>query len=276
MPDMDFIRSVGTLKWFTRFSSLQFRKRVLRQDSRFRVPTGTWMILPRHSGNSSEVYVTNGDIDWGAEALFAEFADSSRDFLDIGAHIGYYSAYLSNRVRGVYAFEPDPRNLPSLYRNASLAGNVEVVEMAVSSADGEARFHKGAASEVSSLVGGPEDGSYIDVRVTTVDSFAATKPQISVVLIKIDAEENDLEVLRGMEKLAARDQPLILAECGYEAGVRELCARWKYRIFAFTRDRATLKTNFREFDSVELEKAWYKMLFLVPPHLAETFSRRVR
>ncbi len=124
MPDMDFIRSVGTLKWFTRFSSLQFRKRLLKQDSRFRVPTGTWMILPRHSGNSSEVCVTNGDIDWGAEALFVEFADPARDFLDIGAHIGYYSSYLSNRVRRVYAFEPDPRNIPSLYKNASLAGNV--------------------------------------------------------------------------------------------------------------------------------------------------------
>ena len=56
--------------------------------------------------------------------------------MDIAAHIGYYSAYLSPRVRRVYAFERNPRNFRSLHVNALAAGNIEVVEMAVSSHDG--------------------------------------------------------------------------------------------------------------------------------------------
>jgi FkbM family methyltransferase len=234
------------------------------------------MILPRHSGNSSEVYVTNGDIDWGAEALFAEFADPTRDFLDIGAHFGYYSSYLSNRVRRVYAFEPDVRNIPSLRQNASLAQNVEVVEMAVSSTDGEAKFYSGATSEISSLVKGSKEGSFNTVKVTTVDNFVAARAQINVALIKIDAEDHDLEVLRGMEKVVARDQPLIIAECDYDPELREVCARWNYRVFGFMRDRSSLKTSFVEFSFEASEKFWYKMLFLVPPHLGAAFSERTR
>jgi FkbM family methyltransferase len=273
LPNIDFIKSVGPFKWFTRYSRLLVRKRLLKKDSRFRLPTGTWMVLPKHSASSSEVYVTNGDIDWGSESLLTKFSDCNRDFLDIGAHVGYYSSYLSSCVRRVYAFEPDPRNIPSLRHNASLAGNVEVIEMAVSSSDGSAPLHQGEQSEISSLVAGSSGGTCIDVEITTVDSFATRRPGIDVALVKIDAEENDIEVLRGMQGLIARNQPLILTECGYSAASRELCAQWNYRIFAFTRDRVSLKTDFREFTSQESEKLWYKMLFLVPLHLGEKFSQ---
>jgi len=274
MPNLTFIRSVGPWKWLLRYSTLTIRKHVLKIDSRLRLPTGTTMLLPRHSQSSTEVYVTNADIDWGSEALFARFANPNRDFLDIGAHVGYYSCYLSRLVRRIYAFEPDPRNIPSLHRNASLAGNVEVLEMAVSSSDGSASLQQGASSEVSSLA--PDAlGSSVEVQITSIDSFTRQRPQIDVCLIKIDAEGHDMEVLLGMEQLVARDQPLILCECDFSSESRELCVRWQYQIFAFTCNRSTLKTGLRHFISPDSERLWYKMLFMVPPHLTPEFSKLV-
>jgi FkbM family methyltransferase len=273
MLNVDFIRSVGSFKWFSRYSRLQFRKRLLKVDSRLRLPTGTWMVIPRHSSSAAEAYVTDGNIDWGSESLLTRFADANQDFLDIGAHIGYYSSYLSSHVRRVYAFEPDPRNLPSLRNNASLAGNVEVIDMAVSSTDGTAILHQGGAAETSSLIENQDSPSSISVKVSTVDTFVADRPEINVSLVKIDAEENDIEVLRGMRNLVIRDQPLILTECGYTGQSRQLCADWNYKIFGYTRDRSTLKVSFREFTSSDEESLWYKMLFLVPSRLYPTFSQ---
>jgi FkbM family methyltransferase len=275
MLNVDFIRSVGSFKWFSRYSRLQFRKRLLKVDSRLRLPTGTWMLIPRHSSSAAEAYVTNGNIDWGSESLLTRFADANQDFLDIGAHIGYYSSYLSSHVRRVYAFEPDPRNLPSLRNNASLAGNVEVIDIAVSSTDGTAILHQGGATETSSLIENQNSPSSISVKVSTVDTFVADRPEINVSLIKIDAEENDIEVLRGMRNLVIRDQPLILTECGYTGESRQLCADWNYKIFGYTRDHSTLKVSFREFTSSDEESLWYKMLFLVPPRLYPAFSQLV-
>jgi FkbM family methyltransferase len=274
MPNLDFIRSVGYVKWLSRYSRLQFRKRVLKADSRLLLPTGTWMVIPRHSASASEVFVTNADIDWGAESLLATFARANQDFIDIGAHIGYYSCYLSNSVRRVYAFEPDPRNIPTLRDNASFAGNVEVLQLAVSSKDGTTYLHQGERSEVSSLTADQNLSSSIPVTVTTIDSFVADNPGIDVSLIKVDAEENGVGILLGMETLVARAQPLILAECGYTEDLRQLCSRWNYTIFAYTRDRSTLQIAFREFASKDAEALWYKMLFLVPSHLYPTFSQQ--
>jgi 16S rRNA G1207 methylase RsmC len=38
------------------------------------------------------VYVTQGDVDYGSEALLARLASKQSGFLDAGANIGYYSA----------------------------------------------------------------------------------------------------------------------------------------------------------------------------------------
>lgn len=234
------------------------------------LPTGSTLVLPCQSRSATEVYVTNANIDWGAEELFSKFSHKSRDFIDIGAHIGYYAVYLSPLVRRCYAFEPDPRNIPGLRANASLAGNVEVLECAVSSRTGFAELSVGNSSSVSSLEGG--DGQKITVRVTTIDEFVRARPSMSVALIKTDIEGHDIEALRGMTETVALHQPLILTECD-DACLPDLCTAWRYRIFAFTRDRRTHKAHFQRVSPTDLRLSWFKMLFLVPKHLTSVFDR---
>ena len=270
MVNRAFIQEVGPFRWLLRYGRLHFRKTILKRDSTLRLPTGVRIILPRQSRNSTEIYVTNANIDWGAEAIFARFAHPQRDFLDIGSHIGYYAAYLSPCVRRSYAFEPDARNHPGLYKNAGLVGNVEVVEMAVSSVDGTADFHAGQGSAVGSLndVGGPTT----KVRVITIDTFVANHEGIDVGLIKTDVEGHDLEALRGMQGTVTAFQPLILTECELTTALADLCAQWRYSIFAITRNTATRRSRFMELSASDRDNLHCKMLFLVPQILKPEFN----
>ena len=270
--DTDFIRQVGVARWLSRYSLRQFTKRVLKRDNRMRLPTGSSIVLPRWSKSATSVYVTKAHIDWGAEELFAQFANRDSDFMDIGAHIGYYSMYLHPLVRKVFAFEPDPRNLPDLKANAASARNIEVVDEAVSSHSGTGRFYVGGDSSMSTLQA--SGGTTIEVKTTSVDDFVAGRPSIKPTIIKIDAEGHDLEVLLGMKKTVAAHQPLILVECN-SSELLGLCAEWQYSIFAFTCDKATMKFTFRRLCSPEdLKKYWTNMLFLTPRTLLASFLGR--
>jgi FkbM family methyltransferase len=271
--NLRFIRQVGLFRWLKRYTWLQFAKRVLRRDTRMLLPTGSRIVLPRQSQSATEVYVTTANTDWGSEALFAQFADRNRDFIDVGAHIGYYSAYLSPLIRRGYAFEPDPRNIPFLQINARLAGNIDIVQMAVSSQTRHRQLQVGGESAVSSLEG--TGRKTIDTPVITIDDFMAARPTIDAALIKTDLEGHDLEALRGMRATVERCRPLILTECNNSAALLNLCIEWRYSIFAYRRDRRTLKLNFQQLSSAEeLQESWYKMLFLVPDCLVVQFNMR--
>ena len=269
MINWKFIREVGPFRWLIRYNTLQFRKRILKSDTTLRLPTGLPIRLPRQSKTSTEIYLTNANMDWGAEAIFAKFADSKRDFLDIGSHIGYYASYLAPLVRKCYAFEPDPRNHPGLYNNARLGTNIEVIEMAVSSRDGIADFFAGQNSSVGSLnnVGGVR----ARVPTTKIDTFVARYIGIDVGLIKTDIEGHDFEALLGMEATVAAFQPLILTECDLTTELSNLCTRWDYGIFAVTRNTRTRKAKFSELN-IKRPGESLKMLFLVPPVLRPAFD----
>ncbi len=270
MLNTTFIREVGPFKWAVRYGARQFSKRVLKRDNRLKLPTGLTIHLSRSSGNATEIYVTGGNIDWGSEALFTRFASPEQDFLDIGAHIGYYSVYLAPRVRRVYAFEPDERNLPALRSNAALSANIEIVQKAVSSHDGVAEFTVGHGSEVGTLEA--EGGPTVSVPTITVDTFVDQRPEINIGLIKTDIEGHDIQALKGMERTVVRFQPLIVSECGDAEGLRAICRGWGYKLFAYERRPGTMKKFFAELDLDALRPETTKMVFLVPPRLFADFA----
>lgn len=270
MINWPFIREVGPFRWSIRYSTLQFHKRILKKDSTLVLPTGSRITLPRQSRTSTEIYVTNANMDWGSEALFARFADRQRDFLDIGSHIGYYAAYLAPLVRRVYAFEPDSRNFTGLSANADASPNIEIVRMAVSSRNGTASFFTGPNSSVGSL--DDHGGPATEVAVTTIDAFATNHAGIDVGLIKTDIEGHDLEALRGMQKTVAEFQPVILTECDINSELMDLCLRWNFRIFAFLKEKDSRRICFKKVEVMDAEKYWSKMLFLVPERLQSSID----
>ena len=141
-------------------------------------------------------------------------------FVDVGAHIGYFTVLAAIRVgpRGrVCAFEPNP-DLRALLtdhvaRNG-VADRIEISGDALSDIDGqEARlFISERGSGFSSIV--PESapaaastfGRSIAVRTTTIDRWLRERG-FAITLLKIDVEGAEELVLRGMEATVASTPP---------------------------------------------------------------------
>jgi FkbM family methyltransferase len=169
----------------------------------------------------------------------------------------------------VYAFEPDPRNLAALRLNARAAGNIEVIDAAVSSSTGVTPLHLGVGSATTSLR--PQaNRPVIQVPTTSIDAFWSGHPSIDPALIKTDIEGHDLEALRGMTQVVARSQPLILTECDQPSDLGSLCRDWGYAIFAYTRSDPFAAASFRQMRAADFSLQ-FKMLFLVPARLSPHF-----
>lgn len=277
-PFLQFASQVGVAKWAWRYFRWQFNKRVLKRDSVLTLPTGKRILLPRTSGSAAEVFVSNADLDWGSEILFASFAEAGADFLDVGAHIGYYALYMSPLVGRVFAFEPDPRNQAALTINASTGGNVTIVPKAVAETSGKRRLDVSQNSGISHLA---EDDAVtaIDIDTVTIDSYVASVPEANVTLIKIDIEGHDLNAVKGGLDTIRAHQPLILAEFAPEGlsindpeKLFRLCREMGYGVFAFARESDYAAAVLRNMSEEDLGCIWVKMLFLVPDRLNAAFQ----
>jgi len=134
-------------------------------------------------------------------------------FVDCGANIGIWSLVAASTVgeKGrVYAFEPNPATCEKLANNVSRGGwkNIRVVPAAVGGRDGEAHFRCEAAHNVSRTVERPGEAT-IPVPMMTLDSVLG-RERISG--CKIDVEGNELDVLRGAERLIGDMRPWFCVE----------------------------------------------------------------
>jgi FkbM family methyltransferase len=238
------------------------------------------MNLPAASPTASEVYITDANVDWGSEALLLRHLDASGYFLDVGANIGYYALLAAPVVARVFAFEPDPRNWPTLEVNARLAGNVEVVRKAVWRETGTLALDVGGNSGISFLRPGGGDET-VEAEVTTLDDFTTGLGGCAVTGIKIDVEGLDLDVLRGGLSLLRDHQPLVLTEFTLSEGrgndpdaLFALTEGAGYAVYAYVRRPVCGGQRFflRSIDRRSFDATILKMLFLVPGRLQPSFA----
>lgn len=248
----------------------QTYKRILRKDQVMRLPSGVSMSLPRQSCFASEIALTRSDVDWGSERLLYGLLQRRGCLLDIGANIGYYSLYMSPRVEQVFAFEPDPRVLDALRRNAGRVANITVVPCALGSSVGRAGFTLERYPELSHLSSPtPSPGaSAIAIEVDTIDSFAAGR-QLAVEAIKIDCEGSDLAVLAGGLRVLADQRPIVLAEIALQPEIFRIAESLNYRLFAFVSDSRANRRRFLELQPDCAAPGATKMIFLLPLQLAD-------
>jgi len=148
-------------------------------------------------------------------SLFESLLGPGMVFVDVGAHIGYYTLLGAHRVGPggrVYAFEPAPENFRALQRNISQNGlsNVVAESLAVAGRSGRAQLAISETDSAShSLAGSLGSGRKIEVETTSLDDyFAGIDTPIGVV--KLDAEGAEPEILEGMQELLARNPEGVL------------------------------------------------------------------
>ncbi len=266
--NLKFAKEVGYVRYI--FRRLLWR---LWPSRSVRLHTGVDFPTPGEKFFSSDVFVTDGNVDWNAEYLLAKYlleSGPAGDLLDIGAHIGYYSVLLSPCVERVFAFEPDARNHPHLQVALAGLGAAELIDAAVSDEVGVCSFSDSEESSVSHLTSG---NSGRQVRTTTVDAFVESR-QLRPSAIKIDIEGYDILALQGARGCARQFHPIFLAEYNQEenrpnswALLDAFLRDTAYGVFVIHREDDGFWNYRYRFESVpvsRLETLNYKMIFLVP------------
>jgi FkbM family methyltransferase len=145
-------------------------------------------------------------------------------FIDIGAHIGYYSvkaaAVLGPNGR-VVSIEPNPVTLGTLRANVGQAkgGKISVQPVACSDREAVLKFYAAprqntGESSLSSKNAGQEGaiaGTY-EVRARPLDDIAAELGLTRVDVVKIDVEGAEMLVLKGAKSTLARFHPVLIIE----------------------------------------------------------------
>ncbi|MFA5377909.1 MAG: FkbM family methyltransferase [Dehalococcoidia bacterium] len=145
-------------------------------------------------------------------ALVKRHLKPGQIFVDVGAHIGYYSVLAASIVGptgGVYAYEPNPANVELLRANTEqFEGIVRMRDCAVSDAPGRAKLYLSATNSGDHQLFRSVGREAVDVAVISLDSDPALAG-LSVNILKIDVQGLEVSVLRGARELIARSPSLM-------------------------------------------------------------------
>jgi FkbM family methyltransferase len=159
-----------------------------------------------------------GDYEVENYSFLQQQVKTGMHILDIGAHIGLFSAcssQLAGSTGKIICFEPTPGTYSILKNTLRLnhCANVIARQAAVSDKEGTATFYVShtAGCNSNSLVknkSGNQLSAY-DVQLVTIDSIVA-EYGIHPALIKIDAEGAELDVLKGGIKTFKNIKPVLI------------------------------------------------------------------
>src|SRR5437879_5587849 len=138
--------------------------------------------------------------------------------VDIGAHVGAYALRLARNFRLVYAFEPNPVIFRVLQRNIreNRIRNIKPEEIAISDAPGRRMMHVSPRFlSASTLANRHYDDLQLDQAMfphcESLDSYLENKTG-RVGFVKVDVENHELAVLKGMERTVMKHHPVISVE----------------------------------------------------------------
>jgi len=151
-------------------------------------------------------------IEWSKQ-----FCSNSKIFLDIGAHTGTYAISLASRSKSVVAFEPQRATYYALCGSVAASGLADKIDCKQCGLGAEDQVGTQVLKIVSNDGGGsslaPAEHEKVlreeTIEVRTLDSFNIQ----NVGFIKMDVENNELNVLRGaLNTLRESNYPPILFE----------------------------------------------------------------
>ena len=172
----------------------------------------------------SRTILETGEWEPDSVQAVADHLSPGATFMDVGAHIGYYSLKAAGMVGPhghIIAIEPNPQTLPVLRGNieASDARAVSVWPVACAASEstlqlyaapesntGQSSLSKENASQDSAAT-----GSY-SVPAKPLDAIVKEAKLDRVDVIKIDVEGAEFEVLKGATQTLADYRPVLIVE----------------------------------------------------------------
>jgi FkbM family methyltransferase len=189
-----------------------------------RLPFGAWWVI---RSSALDEILLGGGFETAEVQFVGKFVRPGMTVLDVGAHHGLYTLLAAKRVgkRGrVISFEPSPRERKRLKEHVRInwLSNVQVEGVALGSESGTALLYQvdGKEDFCNSLRKPTVKGGVteVQVRLISLDSFAAERDLAKIDFLKIDAEGAELGILKGAEKLlGSAGRPVLMCEA---AGIR--------------------------------------------------------
>jgi|HubBroStandDraft_1064217.scaffolds.fasta_scaffold67700_1 FkbM family methyltransferase len=172
-------------------------------------------------------------------------------FIDVGAHIGFFSLIASSRVGPdghVFAFEANCDRFEELKSNAAAYPWLVCYSLAVWNKSGRIDFsnpQQPGESGWGKVAAVRKEGHVVTVEAISLDEWHEIEGFPAIRLIKIDAEGAEPFILEGMRRLVSKTHPYLivelndqlLRETGYsEHAIARIIRKDQYRIFAMTTD----------------------------------------
>jgi len=137
----------------------------------------------------------------GALELSRSLSQYADCFVDIGAHVGYFSFYVREHMKEsnpIFFFEPDP----DLYELINANVNRAALPNTFGSVDGHLTFYKNPEhpdmSSITTIHKDVYDTIPIQVEVTRFDTFVASH-SLKHICVKVDVENAEDEFIQGAE-----------------------------------------------------------------------------
>ncbi len=150
----------------------------------------------------------------GVTRVFKGQIKTGMVFVDIGAHIGYYTLLTSKLIGTdgfVFAFEPNPDNGILLEKSIKANGfkNIKLTKKALAQKTGKTSLFMSGVSNDSRCYFSGENRKSIEVETVSLDDFFKGTDQ-KIDFIKMDVDGFEFSVLRGAEKTISNSKNLML------------------------------------------------------------------
>ncbi len=192
-----------------------------------------------------------GNCEANLTSFLLRFMKEGTTFIDVGAHIGFYSMLTSHLVgtKGkVYSFEPTPWTYSLLKKNTEKLSNVIATNAGASDSIGEFSFsdygpgygaYNSASAEGTILKFKPNE---IKAKTIQLDSFFSQN-SIRPDFIKLDAEGLEHKILAGLSQTLKDSRPLITLEMAGDEKWAENCRKSSDILFASKYDSYEMRDD---------------------------------
>lgn len=168
---------------------------------------------PAGDNHFAEMVAPTGYYQEDTFNIAAQYCKARRTFIDVGAHIGLWTAKASDvGFKHIIAFEPVDEHIRCLQANIQdLTARVDIYQMALGN---------GGYGRMEQFQGGNSGAFRVDYSPTSKTSHTyqiykldeVCFPEQPVDLLKIDVEGFEAEILKGGTKLILEHKPTIVVE----------------------------------------------------------------